>query len=132
MTVDLPRVCDPETFLAADPAERRRWVAKQIQTYPEYHDQYLWFSPGLAGERAEHLLSPRGCETTACVAGWAVLLAGHRPASCYTVRGRAGHKVSVKRLAARLLGFGSVRWDEPVEMFRADTTRARVLELLEE
>lgn len=63
----LPVVCSPETFLAADFPERRRWLAKQIAAHPRYHDQGSWYWRD-------------GCGTTACAAGWAMLLAGRRSA----------------------------------------------------
>lgn len=60
------RVCSPAEFRAATPLERRKLVLAQVEATPEAHEQSVWI-------KRDH------CGTTACVAGWATLLAGDQP-----------------------------------------------------
>lgn len=84
-------VIEPGTF-DGTPQQLRQLVLDQIITYPETHDQGDW----------------EYCGTTACVAGWAMLLADG-----FVTRSFAHPAVPEKR-AAQLLGLD---WYDTVRLF---------------
>jgi hypothetical protein len=93
-------VCTPTEFLAAPPAERVKLVLAQIDATPELWDQGVW-------------MAHTQCGTTACVAGWACLLAGADPTeelSWEDTYVRLGDRTEdVPVLAAELLGLSGAQ-----------------------
>lgn len=82
-----------------------------IEANPDKHDQSMWCFPHCSAVTAESALS--ACGTTACGAGWTVLLAGLTIQSTMVVE--TGLRVS--RQAADLLGLSLTEADD---LFYAD------------
>lgn len=96
-----------------------------IEAHPDAHDQNWWINHDKritrAGLDAARALNT--CGTTACAAGWTVLLAGGRFVSTWRVQLPDGGSWRVEDAAAFLLGMGD---SEAAALFRRARDLAEV------
>lgn len=90
--------------------ERAHEMLDHIERYPESHDQNWWIMGPAARPGLDAAQVLNTCCTTACAAGWTVLLAGG------VLRGTQatmpdGRRVSIPGKAASLLGLDGVEAD---------------------
>jgi hypothetical protein len=103
-------------------AELAYRVLDHIDAHPRQWDQTTWIRDG-------------ECGTTACFAGWTVLLSGHRVEYCHNYVSYCGtidgDHVSVRAVAARDLGIPlEVAWWS--ELFAGGVTRDQLGRLVEQ
>jgi hypothetical protein len=115
---------DREATMTKTPEQIRRAheLLDHLEAHPESHDQEFWISAhGVSGVFDAHkVLASRG--TTACAAGWTVLLAGgviERVTTARMIEGAAvwmpdGSRHSIRFAAAALLGLDQ---DETQDLF---------------
>lgn len=103
-------------------------VRQLIQMRPELHDQQTWGRTprdtpvGIISARAE---TGEFCGTTACAAGWAVVLGAPENALIHDAAVIiGGQEFGVSIYAARLLGLS---WDQQTWLFTGAAARERVL-----
>lgn len=96
-------------------------VRDVIVQHPEHHDQGAWIDPGRgwpfdARLTADDVLA--SCGTTACAAGWTVLLAGYRVDDNAYIYDANGVRIErlISHLAQELLGLTR---DERTRLFHA-------------
>lgn len=95
----------PEKFLAMSEFERRSFVLDLITAFPDRHEQEHWF---IYVEDEVTVTNP-SCGTACCVAGWAAVLSGAKPAIAINgaynvVELPDGRDYSVSGYARELLG----------------------------
>lgn len=110
---------EPERFIGLDSQQRRDAVEEFINRHPEKHNQNRYLVvPGMKFKRPD---SSFDCGTTACIAGWAIIFAGHSPTEAdmefqgvlpteITVEGHEG-RVTVHQLAQEVLGLDKFQAD---------------------
>lgn len=119
---NLPRVCTPEEFLAAEPRERLRLAFQQIVEHPELWNQWEWVVTDDDWDGRVLMLSPRHlnehetrrlientrnvnlCGTAYCLGGWGCVLAGDRFISVGAVITRDEHARDVSWRGEELFG----------------------------
>lgn len=121
---EIIKLLTPEQFLALPPNKRLLAVKEQIEFAPEHHDQSWWFRYG----------DNWRCDTTACVAGTAAVLAGwvevdghdrvRRRVACGAPRRYRG---DWRRMGQELLGLTDAQADT---LFH-DTETADVLKVID-
>lgn len=119
----------PEEFRSWTPWKRQACVLRLVTSNPDSWDQAAYW---YAGDEPDTMPTPRpGCGTSACIAGWTVLLAGAVPVSgdplvTDRVVTHDGREFTTPHLARRLL---DLDLDTAEALFYKTTTGTALSEL---